>query len=249
MINSLKLPSETLSSIDGFDIDSRKRSLNRLSGPRQVSGMQVIHLCRIRNLRASNYPPLAAASREKASAPDGPACINGAPTRAMHNQCMNMQDPRGGGMRPLCIARTTPAPVNRFSPYSTTCNAAVQRGCVAAMQDRPTSPPLAGRIIAAYSCGAAYSLHKEGAIMQCAECNNPFDGRNGQKYCREPECVRVRRARAYRDWYANARASGMPARQTGIVPCAGCGKPCMGGKGSLPAGRRRCRECRRQKGA
>lgn len=78
----------------------------------------------------------------------------------------------------------------------------------------------------------------------CIGCGTPFEGRKGRKFCRELECVRARRAKAYRDWYANARANGMPSRKTGVVPCAGCGKPCMGGKGSLPEGQRRCRECR-----
>lgn len=85
----------------------------------------------------------------------------------------------------------------------------------------------------------------------CAQCGTEFEvtERLGRmpKYCRADACERARRAAYARRWYAEKRAEGMPAKQSNVVPCAGCGKPLGGGRGSLPAGRRRCRACRRNK--
>jgi hypothetical protein len=55
---------------------------------------------------------------------------------------------------------------------------------------------------------------------------------------------RAKAAKYARELYAKRRAAGMPARQSNVVPCAGCGKPLGGGPGSLPAGLRTCRACR-----
>lgn len=89
------------------------------------------------------------------------------------------------------------------------------------------------------------------ATRICAQCGTVFEvpERLGRmpKYCKAPDCERAHRAAYARDWYARARAQGMPARQSNVVPCAGCGKPLAGGKGSLPAGQRRCRVCRERR--
>lgn len=83
----------------------------------------------------------------------------------------------------------------------------------------------------------------------CKACGTQFEvtRQRGRMplYCSAEECKRRRGATAYRDWYARRRTEGMPARQSNVVPCTGCGKPLAGGRGSLPEGLRRCRACRR----
>lgn len=65
------------------------------------------------------------------------------------------------------------------------------------------------------------------------------------KYCPDERCRKQRVAKAARERYARLRAQGMPAKQSRVVPCAGCGSPLAGGRGSLPEGQRKCQDCRR----
>lgn len=77
----------------------------------------------------------------------------------------------------------------------------------------------------------------EPACHACQDCHEPFpeDAHRAQKRC-EP-CRKAADA---------VRARG---RVRDPVPCAGCGVQIHGGKGSLPAGQRMCRACRRERKA
>lgn len=83
--------------------------------------------------------------------------------------------------------------------------------------------------------------------MSCVDCGCPLPCRPG--HGRPPKrcdgCKRLNAARVARERYANERAAGVPVRKTHLVQCAGgCGAMRDGGRGSLPAGQRKCRACR-----